>query len=96
MTSLDSPAHEVYAFYAGRGQMENWIEDMKLDVRSGSTSTTKFFSNELRLWPHAVAYQLLQELRRVAPESLRNARLATIRLRLPRVAARVRCTARRP
>ena len=95
VTSLDAPAHEVYAFYAGRGQMENWIKDFKLDVRSGRTSTTKFFSNEMRLWLHAVAYQLLHELRRVAPEPLRNARLATIRLKLLRVAARVRCTARR-
>jgi len=95
VTSLEAPANEVYAFYAGRGQMENWIKDMKLDIRSGRTSTTKFFSNELRLWLHAVAYQLLHELRRVAPEPLRKARLATIRLRLLRVAARVRCTARR-
>ena len=95
VTSLKLAAHEVYDFYAGRGQMENWIKDIKLDVRSGRTSTTKFFSNELRVWLHAIAYQLLHEVRRAAPERLRTARLSTIRLRLLRVAARVRCTARR-
>jgi hypothetical protein len=95
VTSLNLAAHEVYDFYAGRGQMENWIKDIKLDVRSGRTSTTKFFSNELRVWLHAIAYQLLHEVRRVAPAPLRTARLSTVRLRLLRVAARVRCTARR-
>ena len=95
VTSLQLAPHEVYSFYAGRGQMENWIKDIKLDVRSGRTSTTKFFSNELRLWLAAIAYQLIHELRRVAPTSLRTARIATIRLRLLRVAARVCKSARR-
>jgi len=68
--------------------METWIKNRKLDVRSRRTSTTKLFSNELRLWLHAVADQLLHELRRVAPEPLRSARLTTVRLKLRRVAAR--------
>ncbi len=42
-----------------------------------------------------VAYQLLHELRRRARKSLRTIRLDTLRLRLLRVAARVKKTARR-
>jgi hypothetical protein len=95
VTSLSLPAHEVYDFYAGRGQMENRIEELKLDVGSGRTSTTAFFSNELRLLLHAIAYQLVHELRRIAPEPLQRATIGRIRLTLLRVAARVKLSARR-
>lgn len=95
VTNSTRPANEVYAFYAERGQEENWIKDFKLGLKSGRLSCTSFAANELRLLIFGVAYQLLHELRRRARKSLRTVRLDTLRLRLLRVAARVKKTARR-
>ena len=86
---------EVYGFYAGRGQEENWIKDLKRGLKSDRLSCSAFAANELRLLLFGIAYQLLHELRRRARPSLRTVRLDTLRLRLLRVAARVKTTARR-
>lgn len=94
-TSLKGAPDQVYGFYGGRGQMENWIKDTKLDVASDRLSCTTFLANELRLLLYAVAYQMLHEIRRVAPEHLRHARLSTLRLRLLRVAGHLKHSARR-
>jgi hypothetical protein len=95
VTNSKRPMEEVYAFYSGRGQEENWIKDFKLGLKSGRLSCTSFAANELRLLMFGVAYQLLHELRRRARRSLRTVRMDTLRLRLLRVAARVKKTARR-
>ncbi len=86
---------EVYGVYAGRGQEENWIKDLKRGLKSDRLSCSAFAANELRLLLFGVAYQLLHELRRRAGSRLRRVRLDTLRLRLLRVAARVKTTARR-
>jgi hypothetical protein len=86
---------EVYEFYAGRGQEENWIKDLKRGLKSDRLSCSAFAANELRLLLFGLAYQLLHELRRRACGRLRTMRLDTLRLRLLRVAARVKTTARR-
>jgi hypothetical protein len=86
---------EVYEFYAGRGQEENWIKDLKLGLKSDRLSCSAFAANELRLVIFGVAYQLLHELRRRSDGRLRRVRLETLRLRFLRVAARVKTTARR-
>jgi hypothetical protein len=86
---------EVYQFYAGRGQEENWIKDLKRGLKSDRLSCSAFAANELRLVLFSVAYQLLHELRRRVGAPLRKVRLDTLRLRLLRVAARVKTTARR-
>ncbi len=86
---------DVYDFYAGRGQEENWIKDLKRDLRSDRLSCSAFNANELRLLLFACAYQLLHELRRRAPIQLRRLRLETVRLRFLRVAATVECSVRR-
>jgi len=95
VTNSTRPMGDVYPCYAGRGQEENWIKDFKLGLRSGRLSCTSFAANELRLLLFAVGYQLLHELRRRASKPLRTLRLETLRLRLLRVAARVKKTARR-
>lgn len=95
VTNSTRPMEAVYSFYAGRGQEENWIKDFKLGLKSGRLSCTSFAANELRLLMFGVAYQLLHELRRRARKALRTVRLETLRLRLLRVAARVKKTARR-
>jgi Transposase DDE domain group 1 len=86
---------EVYQFYAGRGQEENWIKDLKRGLKSDRLSCSAFAANELRLVLFSLAYQLLHELRRRVGQRLRKIRLDTLRVRLLRVAARVKTTARR-
>jgi hypothetical protein len=95
ITNSRRPMEEVYAFYSGRGQEENWIKDFKLGLKSGRLSCGAFAANEIRLLLFAVSYELLHELRRRASKRLRVVRLETLRLRLLRVAARVKQTARR-
>lgn len=95
VTNFEEEPSDVYDFYAGRGQEENWIKDLKRGLKSDRLSCTSFKANELRLLLFACAYQLLHELRRRARGKLRNVRLDTLRLRFLRVAANVARTARR-
>lgn len=85
----------IYEEYSQRGQAENFIKDFKRGVRGDRLSCHRFVANALRLLLHAVAYQLLHELRRLATDGLRVARLETLRLAVLRVAALVTETARR-
>jgi hypothetical protein len=95
VTNLAEEPSDVYDFYAGRGQEENWIKDLKRGLKSDRLSCTSFVANELRLLLFACAYQLLHELRRRARGKLRKVRLETMRLRFLRVAANITRTARR-
>ncbi len=85
----------VYEEYSQRGQAENFIKDFKRGVLGDRLSCHRFVANALRLLLHAIAYQLMHELRRLATDGLRVARLETLRLAVLRVAALVTETARR-
>lgn len=95
VTNSSLSATKAYEFYAKRGQMENWIKDLKLGMKAGRLSATSFRANSFRLLLFGLAYQLVHELREKAPPPLHKARLETIRLRLLKVAARVTLSTRR-
>jgi hypothetical protein len=95
VTNSKLTAKGVYEEYSQRGQAENFIKDFKRGVRGDRLSCHRFVANALRLVLHAVAYQLLHELRRLATDGLRVARLETLRLAVLHVAALVTETARR-
>ena len=97
VTNLTESAEEVYDFYAMRGEVENqMIKELKLDTMADRLSCHRFAANQFRLLLHGFAYTLLLELRRkLHGTELATARMATLRLRLLRVAARVRQTFRR-
>jgi Transposase DDE domain group 1 len=81
---------EVYFFYCGRGEQENRIKEMKLDLDSGRTSCHAFLANQCRLLLHAGAGVLLgavQEAAKGTPWA--SAQVGTLRLRLLKVGARV-------
>lgn len=84
-------------FYCERGQAENRIKQMTLDLQSDRTSTHWLSSNQMRLWLSAFAYLLLERLRAwgLAGSELARATLGTVRLRLLKVAAQVRVSVRR-
>lgn len=95
-TDLDRSAERVYVWYTQRGDRENRIKEMKLDLSSGRTSCHRFLANQLRLLLHTAACMLVGMLQSaLAGTSWAKAQVGTLRLRLLKVGARVVQTCRR-
>lgn len=100
VTSLNAsawPAQKLYErLYCARGEMENRIKE-QLSLFSDRLSTETLRANQLRLYFSSLAYVLLHALRRLALAGTEwaTAQVETIRLRLLKIAAEVRLTARR-
>jgi hypothetical protein len=100
-TSDWSPAINPGDFYDGRycprGEMENRIKEQQLYLFADRTSCTDFMANQLRLMFSSFAYVLLDGIRRLALHGTKAARwrVDTIRLRLIKIAARVKLSVRR-
>jgi hypothetical protein len=84
-------------YYCPRGEMENRIKEHQLDLFSDRTSTHEFESNQLRLWFSSFAYVLMQALREqtLGDTELAVAQCGTIRLKLLKISAQIRVSARR-
>jgi hypothetical protein len=100
VTSLpraDWPTQELYeTLYCARGEMENRIKE-QLSLFSDRLSTESLRANQLRLYFSSLAYVLVEALRRVGLAKTEGAdyQVETIRLRLFKIAAQVRITARK-
>ena len=100
VTSLSAaawPAQELYEqLYCARGDMENRIKE-QLSLFADRMSTETLRANQLRLYFSSFAYVLVQGLRRLALAGTEwgQAQVATLRLRLLKIAAEVRVSARR-
>jgi len=83
--------------YCARGDMENKLKQQVLDLQADGMSTHYLASNQLRLWLATFGYLLLERLRTqgLAGTELARATVGSIRLRLLKVAARVRVSVRR-
>jgi len=83
--------------YCERGNAENRIKQMTLDMQCDRTSTHWLSSNQLRLWFSAFAYMLLERLRALGLKGteMERATMGTIRLRILKVAAQVQVSVRR-
>ncbi len=94
-TRTDEP-EALYAWYADRGETENWIKDLKVACFADRLSCHRFWANQVRLLLHGAASWLLDTLRRwlVQAGSERMA-LETVRLRLLKIGGRVRQLATR-
>ncbi|HVB59431.1 MAG TPA: IS1380 family transposase [Candidatus Acidoferrales bacterium] len=91
------PARKLYEqLYCARGEMENRIKE-QLSLFADRLSTETMRANQLRLYFSSLAYVLLDALRRLglAGTAWAQAQGQTIRLRLLKIAAQVRITARR-
>jgi hypothetical protein len=91
------PARPLYEdLYCARGEAENRIGE-QLELFADRTSSATMQANQLRLCFSAMAYVLLDTLRRVGLRGTRfaNAAAATIRLKLLRLGAQVRTSVRR-
>ena len=91
--NLDEPEPAVIykTIYSGRGQMENYIKDHKLALKSDRTSCHNFMANQFRLFLHSAAYILMHSLRENLLKGTQWARAQfdTIRLKLFKIGAPV-------
>jgi hypothetical protein len=100
VTSLgaaDWPPQALYErLYCARGEMENRIKE-QLSLFSDRLSSETLRANQLRLYFSSLAYVLVHALRRLGLQGTEwaAAQVGTIRLRLLKLAAEVRLTARR-
>ena len=83
--------------YCARGEMENRIKECQGDLFADRTSAATMRANQLRLWFASMAYALLCALRRIglAHTQLATATCGTIRLRLLKLGALIKISARR-
>ncbi len=91
------PAQKLYEqLYCARGEMENRIKE-QLNLFADRLSTETLRANQLRLYFSSLAYVLLEALRRLglAGTEWAEAQADTLRLKLLKIAAAVRITARR-
>ena len=100
VTSLSTDkwaARELYEkFYCRRGEMENRIKE-QMCLFAYRLSTEEMKGNQLRLYLSALAYTLVEALRRLALKGTEwaQAQVDTIRLKLFKIGAIVRISARR-
>jgi DDE family transposase len=101
VTSLkrgEAEARALYEqIYCARGEMENRIKECQGDLFADRTSTATMRANQLRLWLASFAYALLCAVRRIglAHTQFAEATCGTIRLKLLKIGALVRMSARR-
>ena len=97
LTAEQWPAQELYEkFYCARGEMENRIKE-QMCLFADRLSTDEMKGNQLRLYFSALAYTLMEALRRLALKGTEwaQAQVNTIRLKLFKIGAIVRISVRR-
>ena len=94
---IEDPEVFYRTMYCPRGEMENRIKEQQNFLFADRTSCTKFMANQFRLMLSSLAYVLMDGLRRIGLSGTAQSRwrVDTIRLRLFKIAARVRVTCRR-
>ena len=98
VVNVPGDPQELYEeVYCQRGDMENRIKEQQLDLFADRTSCHRLLANQFRLLLSSAAYVLVQALRRLAlgGTDLARAQVGTIRLKLFKVAARVKVSVRR-
>jgi hypothetical protein len=91
-------AQELYErLYCARGDMENRIKEQQMDLFTDRTSTHWMASNQLRLWFSAFAHLIMHTLKACVLKGteLVTASIGTIRLKLFKIAVRIKVSVRR-
>lgn len=97
LTAAEWVAQSLYEdFYCARGEMENRIKE-QMCLFADRLSTDEMRGNQLRLYFSALAYTLVEALRRLALKGTEwaQAQVDTIRLKLFKIGAVVRISVRR-
>ena len=90
VTNLVGPPKHLYEkVYCARGEMENRIKEQQLYLFADRTSSSQWLTNQFRLLLTALAYTLLESIRRLALKmtELGSAQCSTIRLKLLKIGA---------
>lgn len=90
VTNLDGEPQALYdQLYCARGEMENRIKEQQLALFADRTSCHRWWANQFRLLLSAMAYTLMEALRRLgcAGTEWARARCDTLRLRLLKIGA---------
>ncbi len=98
VTNLPGPGQALYEkTYCARGEMENRIKEQQLGLFADRTSCHDFEANQFRVLLSAVAYVLMEFIRRVGLRGteLQQAQVSTIRLKLLKIGARLTQSVRR-
>jgi hypothetical protein len=97
VTNLSRNPQFVYDdIYVLRGDVENRIKELKLELKADRLSCHRFLANQFRLLLHTVAYCLFWLLRRhLQGTELATAQVNTLRLKLLKIGARIRESSRR-
>jgi len=97
MTAEQAPARQLYEkLYCARGEMENRIKE-QMCLFADRLSTDEMKGNQLRLYFSALAYTLMEALRRLALVGTEwaQAQVDTLRRKLLKIGAIVRVSVRR-
>src|SRR5208337_3788795 len=97
LTADERAAQDLYEkFYCARGEMENRIKE-QMCLFADRLSTDEMKGNQLRLYFSALAYTLIEALRRLGLKGTAwaEAQVDTIRLKLLKIGAIVRLSVRR-
>ncbi len=90
VTNMTRPAERLVAFYNQRGTAEQWIKEGKNAVAWTQLSCRRFTANAVRLQLRALAYNLANFLRTVAPpEEVKQWSTTTLRERLVKIGAKI-------
>jgi hypothetical protein len=98
LSAREASAKRLYEqLYCARGDMENRIKEQQLGLFADRTSTATMRANQLRLYFSSFAYVLMHGLRRLGLDGTAHAKSqsTTIRVRLLKIGARIRVTARK-
>ena len=97
VTNLSRNSQFVYDdIYVLRGDVENRIKELKLELKADRLSCHRFLANQFRLLLHTVAYCLFWLMRHhLRGTELATAQVNTLRLKLLKIGARIRETSRR-
>ena len=97
VTNLSRNPRFVYDdIYVLRGDVENRIKELKLELKADRLSCHRFLANQFRLLLHTAAYCLFWLLRHhLQGTELATAQVNTLRLKLLKIGARIRETSRR-
>lgn len=98
VTNLEGdPQHLYEKVYCARGNMENRIKEVQLDLFADRTSCHQWWPNQLRLLFSSLAYILVERLRALTLQGteLAVAQVQTIRLKLLKIGAVITRNTRR-
>jgi hypothetical protein len=96
VTNRPGDPQRLFRFYEGRGQAENYIKELKNQLKADRLSCHRFEANAFRLVLHALAYQLIVLFRGcLSDPQLRCAQTDTLRVKLFKVGALIRQSTRR-